>query len=35
MTWRFNRLEQRDGGRVNSLLALTDGRRLTYKALLA
>ncbi|MFM9977859.1 MAG: IS1595 family transposase [Sphingomonadaceae bacterium] len=35
MTWRFNRREQREGDRVNSMLAFTDGRRLTYKALVA
>jgi len=35
MPWRFNRREQEDGDRLNSLLAFTDGRRLTYWALVA
>lgn len=35
MTFRFNRREQEDGNRVNSLLALAEGRRLTYRALIA
>lgn len=35
MTWRFNRREQGEGDRVNSLLAFADGTRLTYKALIA
>lgn len=35
MTFRFNRREQEDGDRVNSLLAFADGRRLTYRALIA
>lgn len=35
MTWRFNRREQEDGQRLNNLLASANGRRLTYKALIA
>jgi transposase-like protein len=35
MTWRFNRREQTDGDRLNSLLAFADGKRLTYKELIA
>ena len=35
MTWRFDRREEEDGSRLNSLLAFADDRRLTYKALIA
>lgn len=35
MTWRYNRREQEDGDRLNSLLAFADGRRLTYRTLVA
>jgi len=35
MTWRFNRREQEDGDRLNSLLSFADGRRLTYRTLVA
>ena len=35
MTWRFNRRELEDGNRLNGLLAFADGRRLTYRALIA
>jgi transposase-like protein len=35
MTWRFNRREQLDGDRLNSLIAFADGRRLTYRELIA
>jgi transposase-like protein len=35
MTWRFNRREQEDGDRVNALIHFANGRRLTYKALIA
>ena len=34
-TWRYNRREASEGGRVNSLLAASDGKRLTYKELIA
>jgi transposase-like protein len=35
MTWRFNRRELADGHRVNSLLAVADGRRLSYRELVS
>jgi transposase-like protein len=35
MTWRFNRRDQEDGPRLNSLLAAADRRRLPYRALVA
>ena len=35
MTWRFNRRRQREGERVDSLLTAADGKRLTYKVLIA
>ncbi|MDR3508834.1 MAG: IS1595 family transposase [Caulobacteraceae bacterium] len=35
MTYRMNRREMAKGDRVNDLLALTEGRRLTYKLLIA
>jgi len=35
MTWRFNRRNQEDGDRLNSLIAFTSERRLTYKELIA
>jgi len=35
MTWRFNRRDMPDGGRVNSLIAFAEGRRLTYRELAA
>jgi hypothetical protein len=33
--WRWNRREMSEGERVNSLLKSTQGRKLTYKALIA
>lgn len=35
MTWRFNRRDQEEGQRLNSLLVAADGRRLTYRTLVA
>ncbi len=35
MTWRFNRRDQEDGNRVNSLLACADRSPLTYRELIA
>lgn len=35
MTWRFNRREFADGVRLNHMLVATDGRRMTYKDLIA
>lgn len=35
MMWRFNRRDQEDADRLNSLLAFAEGRRLTYQALVA
>jgi transposase-like protein len=35
MTWRFNRRDQRDGDRLNSLLEAADRSPLTYQALIA
>jgi transposase-like protein len=35
MTWRFNRRDEDDGFRLNSLLAFAEGRRLTYRSLTA
>lgn len=35
MTWRFNRLDDEDAFRLNDLFACTEGRRLTYKGLIA
>ena len=35
MTWRFNRRQQREGERVDNLLSDTNGKRLTYKVLIA
>jgi hypothetical protein len=35
MTWRFNRREQEDGARLNSLLVAADRSPLTYQALVA
>ena len=34
-TWRYNRREASEGGRVNSMLAATDGKRLRYNDLIA
>jgi transposase-like protein/IS1 family transposase len=34
-TWRYNRREANEGGRVNSMLAATDGKRLRYNDLIA
>ncbi len=33
-TWRYNRREAAEGGRVNSMLAATDGKRLRYNELI-
>ena len=33
-TWRYNRREAEEGGRVNSMLAATDGKRLRYNDLI-
>lgn len=33
-TWRYNRREANEGGRVNSLLASTNGKRLRYRELI-
>ncbi len=35
MTWRFNRRDQEDAGRLNDLLKFSDGKRLPYKVLIA
>lgn len=34
-TWRYNRREAKEGARVNSMLAATNGKRLMYKDLIA
>ena len=34
-TWRYNRRGAEEGGRVNSMLAATDGKRLRYNDLIA
>jgi hypothetical protein len=34
-TWRYNRREAEEGGRVNSMLAAADGKRLRYNDLIA
>jgi len=33
-TWRYNRRDANEGGRVNSLLASTQGKRLRYRELI-
>jgi hypothetical protein len=33
-TWRHNRRDAEEGGRVNSMLAATDGKRLRYNELI-
>src|SRR5207302_1507756 len=34
-TWRYNRRMANDGGRANALLAASEGKRLTYQALIS